>query len=80
MILGCPGSQKFKHPYPENINCPFCREELEIWSDEVKTKCTKCKNTVMRKPAESCLDWCKYAKDCVGEFVYKKYKEPRVSK
>lgn len=73
MILKCPGSQSFSRPHPEFIKCPHCGKEIEIWSDEVKAKCPSCKKTVLRESGQSCLDWCKYAKECVGEEVYNKY-------
>ena len=75
MIFKCPGSQKFKHPHPEFIKCTFCGKEIEIWSDEAKAKCVSCKKEVFRESAQGCLDWCRYAKECVGEEVYKKYKK-----
>lgn len=73
MIFKCPGSQKFSQPQPEIIKCPFCAKELEIWTDEAKAKCPSCKKTVTRKIDQSCLDWCKYARECVGDEVYNKY-------
>ncbi len=75
MIFKCPGSQKFSQPQPEFIKCPFCKKELEIWTDEIKVKCPKCRKTVIRLAEQSCLDWCKYAKECVGEKALKKYKK-----
>jgi len=73
MTAKCPGSQSFSQPKPENTKCPFCGAEAEIWSDEVKTTCPKCNKTFLREGKTTCLDWCKYAKQCVGERVYKKY-------
>lgn len=75
MTAKCPGSQSFSQPKPEDAKCPFCGAEVETWSDEVKTTCTKCNKTFLREGKETCLDWCKYAKQCVGERVYKKYLE-----
>ena len=75
MIFNCPGSQKFKTPQPETIKCPHCREEVEIWTDEVWAICPKCKKKVTRKAEQTCLDWCKYAKVCAGEELYRKYKK-----
>ncbi|MFH1868963.1 MAG: phosphohydrolase [Candidatus Omnitrophota bacterium] len=63
----------FRQPKPDNIRCPFCFFDVEIWSDEVKATCPKCKKTFMRESEQSCLDWCKFAKDCVGDSLYKKY-------
>lgn len=73
MISNCPGSQKFKQPQPETIRCASCGEAIEIWTDEIKAVCPKCKGTTMREQGTSCLDWCKYAKECVGEDIYKSY-------
>ena len=27
----------------------------------------------MREQGQTCLDWCKYAKECLGKELYKKY-------
>ena len=67
MPFECPGSKNIRQPKPEYIKCPSCGEEVEIWTDEIKTICLKCKAAVMRKEESSCLEWCKYAKECVGE-------------
>jgi HD superfamily phosphodiesterase len=69
----CPGSSKFKQPQPEIIKCPNCPEEIEIWTDEIQVICPKCKQTVTRERNASCLDWCKYARECVGDITYSKY-------
>ncbi|MDP3731488.1 MAG: HD domain-containing protein [Candidatus Omnitrophota bacterium] len=75
MVLDfCPGSKKFKEPQPENIKCPSCGTEVEVWSDEIQFLCPNCKNTTIRQQeGASCLDWCKYAKECVGGETYNKY-------
>jgi predicted RNA-binding Zn-ribbon protein involved in translation (DUF1610 family) len=73
MILECPGAKFFKQPEPQAVSCPFCSLELEIWTDEIKTICPECNNMITRQQAQSCLDWCKFAKDCIGEGLYKKY-------
>ncbi len=74
MIFNCPGSQKFKQPQPENIKCPFCSAEAEIWTDEIEAICPNCKNKVLRKEqVASCLDWCSQAKECVGDETYNNY-------
>ncbi|MCM8778904.1 MAG: HD domain-containing protein [Candidatus Omnitrophica bacterium] len=73
----CPGSEKFRQPKPEEINCPHCGEVVEIWSDEVFASCPGCKNIVFRMQEATCLEWCKYARECVGEKNYKKYMENR---
>jgi len=74
MILSCPGADKFKRPEPNYISCPYCSAEVEIWTDEAIVKCPKCKSDVVREnKQQSCLDWCKFAKECLGEQAYMKY-------
>ena len=80
MISDCPGAKRFRQPEQEIIECPRCKEDVEIWTDEIKAYCPKCKMTVLRKAAyPSCLDWCKYAKECVGDKVYKQYLKNKAS-
>lgn len=73
MIFRCPGAQNFRQPEPKIVKCPLCYSEVEIWTDETKTTCPKCKKVITRSQATNCLDWCKYAKECAGEQVYNKY-------
>lgn len=72
-IFECPGALKFKRPQPEVIKCPSCSYEVEIWTDEAMARCPECGTEVMREPGQSCLDWCKYAKECVGDEAYKRH-------
>jgi hypothetical protein len=73
----CPGSKKMRSPAPESICCQSCGYDVEIWSDELRAECPRCKTTVMRKGISSCLDWCKMGKQCVGEAIYDSYMENR---
>ncbi len=74
----CPGSKLLRQPAPEMFPCPGCGEEVEIWTDEVKGTCLHCGRAVLRDAgAMSCLDWCKYGKDCVGEVIYEKYMQSK---
>lgn len=70
----CPGSKTIRNPVPENITCPNCGHEVEIWTDELKATCPNCKTKVFRERQISCIDWCPYAKECVGPEVYEKLK------
>lgn len=72
MVDSCPGSQRFKQPLPESIKCKTCGEEVEIWTDETSTICPNCKKAVERPQGQSCLDWCKYAKECMDDFERRK--------
>lgn len=73
MISECPGAKSFRQPEPEIIKCPDCSTEIEIWTDEIQATCPKCKKIVIREGGVSCLDWCRYAKECVGDQAYSKY-------
>lgn len=73
MLSKCPGSTRILQPQPQEIKCPCCGNEVEIWTDELRTKCPNCKRTVTRKMDLNCLEWCKYAKECVGDRIYQKY-------
>jgi len=73
MISNCPGASRYKQPQAEIIKCTHCGADIEIWTDEPKARCSKCHRTVIRKQGQSCLDWCRYAKECVGEKTYSTY-------
>lgn len=74
-IFHCPGADKIKQPKPELINCPYCSGEVEIWTDEASAVCANCKKKLFKSSLNSCLDWCKYAKECAGEEVYRNYQK-----
>ncbi len=70
----CPGSRTIRSPVPENVPCSQCGREVEIWTDEAKASCPDCKSVVFREKKASCIDWCPYAKECVGPEVYERLK------
>lgn len=76
MINKCPGHDP-KKLEAKNIKCPSCGYEIEIFSDEVKACCPRCKSTKYLDRMPSCIDWCKSAKECVGEGYYKTYMETK---
>jgi predicted RNA-binding Zn-ribbon protein involved in translation (DUF1610 family) len=75
----CPGSLVFMQPKPDTIPCVACGADTEIWSDEAEGKCPSCGATVVRYASQSCVDWCKHAKECLGEDKYKKYGEMKAA-
>lgn len=75
----CPGSQRIKKPYPEEIKCK-CGQIVEIWSDETSATCKHCKKEISREMLPTCLDWCSMAKECVGGEKYKKYLQAKKKK
>ena len=40
--LKCPGMYETLSTFPIEFNCPQCNGTVEVWSDEVKRRCTKC--------------------------------------
>ncbi len=68
----CPGSREIRNPYPEEIECIFCGTKNEIWSDEPETVCSSCGKTISRDLKSSCIQWCAFAKECVGAEKYER--------
>ena len=62
----CPGQDSRKLRASVHL-CPECGHEVEMFSDEFKRRCPKCKATVHREKVPSCIEWCKAAKECLGE-------------
>jgi hypothetical protein len=75
----CPGSMAFSRPTIETAVCPGCGAEVEIWSDEASGACPSCGQEVIRAIKQSCVDWCRYAAQCLGEEKYKKYAQMKCS-
>jgi len=73
MFFKCPG-QDDRNLKAESLKCPQCGYLAEIFSDEVKVKCPKCKILICRQRLPSCVDWCKFAKECIGDKKYKQLK------
>jgi transposase len=74
MIDRCPGAAGLKTPTLSLKTCPNCGEEIEIFSDEMKIACPTC-GQVIFNDIVSCISWCKYARECIGEDMYQKYKK-----
>ena len=70
MIMdGCQG--KPRTPTIEDRICPNCGNPIEIFSTDTEVACDKC-GFVVYNDKLSCVQWCKYAKQCVGEETYEK--------
>lgn len=70
MIFKCPG-QDTRKIKAEDIPCPVCGYEAEIFSDETKVRCSRCKNYICRKNIPNCALWCKFAQECIGKETFK---------
>ena len=66
MIERCPG-QDSRNIQAEVLGCPRCGYKVEIFSDETKRNCPRCKKIIYREKLPSCLDWCSSARECIGE-------------
>jgi ribosomal protein S27AE len=73
LIDKCPGTINIRTPTIEIKNCPECGEEVEIFSDEKKATC-KCGFTIFND-LQSCIEWCRYAEECIGEEQFRKLKK-----
>jgi ribosomal protein S27E len=67
----CPGAANIRTPTLTIKKCPKCGEEIEIFSNDVSVTCQKC-GFVVYNDILSCVQWCKYASECVGEETYSK--------
>ena len=68
MILGgCQG--KPRTPTIHEKTCPQCGSVIEMFSIDTEMACEKC-GFVAYNDSLSCVQWCKYARQCVGEEMY----------
>jgi len=74
MLGSCHGADKFKTPTLEIKICPECGHEIEIFSIDTEMACDNC-GFVIYNDIQSCINWCKHAKLCVGNELYEKMKK-----
>ena len=67
----------FAQPKIEIVRCPHCGADAEVWTDEAEGPCPNCGRTVCRTATQSCIDWCKYARECLGDDGLKRYQETK---
>ena len=73
MYNRCPG-QDSRNLRVSLVKCPSCGAEVEVFSDELKTKCPGCGELVYREKTPSCVDWCASAPKCLGEERWRQLK------
>lgn len=71
----CSGATAFSRPTIEVLPCPDCGADVEVWSDEATGQCPSCSRAVIRSVSQSCVDWCRYAKECLGDEKFEQYGE-----
>lgn len=64
---GCQG--KPRTPTIQEKTCPQCGSLIEMFSIDTQMACEKC-GFVAYNDTLSCVQWCQYAKECVGEEMY----------
>ena len=74
LMNGCPGAAGYRGAQELKIKiCPECGREIELFTRDIHIQC-EC-GFVAYNDAQSCLQWCAYARDCVGDALYEKYFE-----
>ena len=54
--------------------CPQCGNIIELFSVDTEVACEHC-GFVAYNDTLSCVQWCQYAKQCVGEEMYERMME-----
>ena len=67
LLSGCQG--KPTTPTIMEKTCPRCGHEIEMFSIDTQQVCEHC-GFVAYNDSLSCVQWCPYAKQCVGEEMY----------
>lgn len=66
----CPGSANITGtPTLAVKRCPQCGSEVELFSTDLQVSCSKC-GFIVYNDIQSCIKWCKKARECVGEEKY----------
>ena len=65
----CPGqdSRKLTISYHK---CPTCGYAVELFSDELRQRCPRCRTEVQKEQTPSCIQWCTAARRCIGPQRY----------
>ncbi|HAM37953.1 MAG: phosphohydrolase [Elusimicrobia bacterium RIFOXYC2_FULL_34_12] len=74
MFDKCPGQSSRNIKVSIHI-CSYCGHEVEMFSDELRVKCPKCKQFIYKEKVPSCIEWCKAARECLGEERWQKMQE-----
>lgn len=60
---------KPRTPTIHEKTCPQCGNTIELFSIDTQVACDHC-GFVACNDSLSCVQWCQYAKQCVGEEMY----------
>jgi hypothetical protein len=74
MLNKCPGAAGLRGtPTMAEKTCPQCGNIIEIFSVDTHVVC-EC-GFVAYNDTQSCIKWCAYARECVGEEIYDRFME-----
>ena len=69
----CPGAKNIRETPTLKVKiCPQCGGEIEIFSTDIQVACDVC-GFVAFNDIQSCIRWCKYARECVGDAIYERF-------
>lgn len=49
----CPGPDRKQQAVPEDVTCPACGAEVEMWTNESKVTCPSCGQEITRDQPEA---------------------------
>ena len=67
VLQGCQGKADIT---VEERTCPQCGHEIEIFSIDVDATCERDCGFVIYNDSLNCVQWCAYARQCVGDERY----------
>jgi len=71
MFSRCPGAANLRTPTLAIKKCPQCGDEVEIFSNDISVKCGEC-GFVVYNDIQSCVQWCRHARECLGDEMFRK--------
>ena len=67
----CPGASGIRGtPTLSEKACPNCGKPIEMFSTDMQVQCV-C-GFIAYNDIQSCISWCKYARECVGDELYER--------
>ena len=72
ILEGCQG--KPRTPTIHEKICPRCGNTIEIFSVDTEVACDRC-GFVAYNDTLTCVQWCRYARRCVGDEMYRRMME-----
>jgi len=49
----CPGPYRKEAETPQEVKCPQCRADMEIWASDTRVTCPSCETVLTRDELES---------------------------